>query len=210
MEVEKVRVGRINLVKFMPYRDVKMILRYFAMKGVAQGASKENDLSKINTLQPYDDRDIKQQIKSRNALNDLVLDTIEDSNLNSMQNGTAVSAKSQIRLMKAMRLMRKGSKVSGLDLLAKSDSKSAIMNTDKTHTTVSQKEDTKVTADEKVRLSTKEKNIDKNDNQKKENISVIKEDSKKETKTVMEEYADLLKRLDEKKEQEKKDKDKDN
>ena len=48
----------------MPYRDVKMILRYFAMKGVAQGASKENELSKINTLQPYDG-DIKQQIKSR-------------------------------------------------------------------------------------------------------------------------------------------------
>lgn len=210
MEVEKVRVGRINLVKFMPYRDVKMILRYFAMKGVAQGASKENDLSKINTLQPYDDRDIKQQIKSRNALNDLVLDTIEDSNLNSMQNGTAVSAKSQIRLMKAMRLMRKGSKVSGLDLLAKSDSKSAIMNTDKTNVSTSQKTDTKYFSDEKVQTVAKEKNIDKNDNQKKENISVIKEDSKKETKTVMEEYADLLKRLDEKKEQEKKDKDKDN
>ena len=194
----------------MPYRDVKMILRYFAMKGVAQGASKENDLSKINTLQPYDDRDIKQQIKSRNALNDLVLDTIEDSNLNSMQNGTAVSAKSQIRLMKAMRLMRKGSKVSGLDLLAKSDSKSAIMNTDKTNVSTSQKTDTKYFSDEKVQAVAKEKNIDKNDNQKKENISVIKEDSKKETKTVMEEYADLLKRLDEKKEQEKKDKDKDN
>lgn len=194
----------------MPYRDVKMILRYFAMKGVAQGASKENDLSKINTLQPYDDRDIKQQIKSRNALNDLVLDTIEDSNLNSMQNGTAVSAKSQIRLMKAMRLMRKGSKVSGLDLLAKSDSKSAIMNTDKTNVSTSQKTDTKYFSDEKVQTVAKEKNIDKNDNQKKENISVIKEDSKKETKTVMEEYADLLKRLDEKKEQEKKDKDKDN
>lgn len=210
MEVEKVRVGRINLVKFMPYRDVKMILRYFAMKGVAQGASKENDLSKINTLQPYDDRDIKQQIKSRNALNDLVLDTIEDSNLNSMQNGTTVSAKSQIRLMKAMRLMRKGSKVSGLDLLAKSDSKSAIMNTDKTNVSTSQKTDTKYFSDEKVQTVAKEKNIDKNDNQKKENISVIKEDSKKETKTVMEEYADLLKRLDEKKEQEKKDKDKDN
>lgn len=210
MEVEKVRVGRINLVKFMPYRDVKMILRYFAMKGVAQGASKENDLSKINTLQPYDDRDIKQQIKSRNALNDLVLDTIEDSNLNSMQNGTAVSAKSQIRLMKAMRLMRKGSKVSGLDLLAKSDSKSAIMNTDKTNVSTTQKTDTKYFSDEKVQTVAKEKNIDKNDNQKKENISVIKEDSKKETKTVMEEYADLLKRLDEKKEQEKKDKDKDN
>ncbi|EHL16489.1 hypothetical protein HMPREF9630_01889 [Peptoanaerobacter stomatis] len=204
------RVGRINLVKFMPYRDVKMILRYFAMKGVAQGASKENDLSKINTLQPYDDRDIKQQIKSRNALNDLVLDTIEDSNLNSMQNGTTVSAKSQIRLMKAMRLMRKGSKVSGLDLLAKSDSKSAIMNTDKTNVSTSQKTDTKYFSDEKVQTVAKEKNIDKNDNQKKENISVIKEDSKKETKTVMEEYADLLKRLDEKKEQEKKDKDKDN
>lgn len=210
MEVEKVRVGRINLVKFMPYRDVKMILRYFAMKGVAQGASKENDLSKINTLQPYDDRDIKQQIKSRNALNDLVLDAIEDSNLNSMQNGTTVSAKSQIRLMKAMRLMRKGSKVSGLDLLAKSDSKSAIMNTDKTNVSTSQKTDTKYFSDEKVQTVAKEKNIDKNDNQKKENISVIKEDSKKETKTVMEEYADLLKRLDEKKEQEKKDKDKDN
>jgi hypothetical protein len=208
MEVEKVRVGRINLVKFMPYRDVRMILRYFAMKGVAQGASKENELSKINTLQPYDG-DIKQQIKSRNALNDLVLDTIEESKLSSMQDSTVMSLKSQIGLIKEMKLIRKGSKISGLDLLAKSDSKIAIMNTDKTHTTVSQKEDTKVTTDEKVRLSTKENNIDKNNNQKKEDITVSKEDSKKETKTVMQEYADLLKRLDEKKEQEKKEKNKD-
>ena len=58
-------------------------------------------------------------------------------------------------------------------------------------------------------MSTKENNIDKNNNQKKEDITVSKEDSKKETKTVMQEYADLLKRLDENKEQEKKEKNKD-
>lgn len=193
------RVGRINSIRLMPYRDVKTLLRFFSVKGVAQGASRQNELAKINTLQPYDDSNINQKINSRNSLNNMVIDSIEKITLSELEkNNNLDSDRTKIEVIKAMRNARKGSKITALDLLAKSDIKSGLLgiqNKIDTDDIESIKKNEIILNENKVEIKFKKKED--------ETVS-LKVENEGQEKSLIEEYTKMLKEIDSKNEEEKK------
>lgn len=209
MEVEKVRVGRINAIKLIPYSDVKKLLRYFSIRGVAREAKQEDDLANINTLQPYNNSNLTQKISSRNSLNTMVIDSMEKKALLEIdKNPNIDSDKSSIELIKAMNLARKGSKITALDLLAKSDIKNKILSKTNDINSLDKKdikqEEMQVKNTENknaLKQKIKENNkIDKKSNEDEKKLQ-SKDTIKEQIPSIIEQYAKNLKELEEKKEQ---------
>ena len=199
MEVEKVRVGRINAIKLVPYSDVKKLLRYFAIRGVAREAKKEDELATINTLQAYNDNNLRQKISSRNSLNTMVIDGIEKKMLEAIEkNPDIYSSKSSIELIKNMNLVRKGSKITALDLLAKSEINNAILNTKNITDTQDLKQDEIKISTAKSQKNKKQitNHLEAKDKDKK--INHLETKQKDKIPSIIEKYAKNLKELEEK------------
>lgn len=194
------RVGRINAIKLVPYRDVKTLLRYFSIKGVAQAASKENELAKINTLQAYDNTDINQKISTRNALNNMVLDGIEKNTIMQLEKNNSLSSnKEKIEVIKSMKNLRKGNKVSALDLLANSQIKSGVLGMQNKENIGELENTNKPENTNKNEMKFYENKVEVKDRKEEDNVSV--KDKKEETKSLFEEYTEMLKNIDSKKEE---------
>lgn len=200
------RVGRISPIKFISYNDVRLLLRGFSLKIVADTSSNQENFSKINRLQPFDSSDLKQLQLTKKALNDMFIDTIEDSELNDInENKNALASKSAVEVMKAMRKARKGNKVNSLELLLKLNANKSILTS-----SLNTKSDINDTQHSKSITTTDNTRPKKSIDEKNKRVdSLLTEDKKdvqekKGVKILVEEYAEVLKKIDEEKKSQKK------
>lgn len=170
------RVGRVSAIRFMPYRDVRPLMRYHSIKKVAISSSNQNNLSKINTLQPYDPKDIKQQLKVSKAKNNIVLDAYEKSILENEKN-----LNNRIDIIKDFKKARKGSRINALKMLADSQVNSKLFPKKRNYLENKQQD-----------------NIDKTDKKNRlQNNTLIKNNNDKKELSIIEKYAKQLKEITE-------------
>lgn len=177
------RVGRIIPIKMMSHRDVTMLMKMFAKKGIATASRQE--LSKVDEITSIKDQDMKSQINARNSLNNIVIDSTKESLLKSAERKTGILAERQkIDIIKNMEKAKQGVKISSLDFLAKSQVNKNLINK----------------AENNENNNSKPTNYD-------ENIQKNQEPKKtqeiKEQKSILTEYDELLKKLSDKKDKEK-------
>ena len=177
------RVGRIIPIKMMSHRDVTMLMKMFAKKGIATVSRQE--LSKVDEITSIKDQDMKSQINARNSLNNIVIDSTKESLLKSAERKTGILAERQkIDIIKNMEKAKQGVKISSLDFLAKSQVNKNLINK----------------AENNENNNSKPTNYD-------ENIQKNQEPKKtqeiKEQKSILTEYDELLKKLSDKKDKEK-------
>lgn len=170
------RVGRVSAIRFMPYRDVRSLMRYHSIKKVAISSSNQNNLSKINTLQPYDQKDIKQQLKVSKAKNNIVLDAYEKSILENEKN-----LNNRIDIIKDFKKARKGSRINALKMLSDSQVNSKLFPKKLNYLENKQQD-----------------NIDKTDKKNRlQNNTLIKNNDDKKEPSIIEKYAKQLKEITE-------------
>lgn len=192
------RVGRITPIKFVPYRDVKMILRYFSLKGVVKASSNEKNLSDVNTLQPFDSDNLKQKAFTQKSINNMVLDSVEEKGLKNLERqGGFLSEKSKINLIKQMNKARLGSRINSLENLIKTTENASILGSKDMS---SQNIDFSKNRD---LVDSEYNKIDSSKNFQKEEkfLTTVGEsvDDKKVAKSLIDEYAESLKKIEDRK-----------
>lgn len=174
------RVGRISIIQSMTHRDARALLKMFSIKGVSTASRRE--LSDIQSITPKNENDLKEKMKARKMLNSMVLDSTRDSMLKETENDDSILADRQrLDIIKNMEKAKDGVKISSLDMLAKTQVNSSIL---------------------KSMNKTNEEFTNKNQ------VDSYKEDKNEinkpvEQKSILDEYSQLLKTLEQKRKKEK-------